>query len=138
MKTTVKIEKEVDIKTLEVEANVRHWEDSIINGVDDEFGYLTPAREGNLWCPIIDIDSGIVKDWPRGTIADIHFKVCDAGVYKLKDENGNVVIEKVGYVPNIMCPNGKGYGDYIIMRIDENGKIENWKADISDFKNDEY
>jgi len=28
----------------------------------------------------------------------------------------------------------RGYGDYIIMDVDENGKIQNWKAKISDFE----
>lgn len=27
-----------------------------------------------------------------------------------------------------MCPEEPGYGDYIIMKIDEDGKIENWSV----------
>ena len=30
-------------------------------------------------------------------------------------------------------PEGRGYGDYIIMNIDENGKIANWKFNPEDF-----
>ena len=138
MKTTVKFEKEVEIKTLEVKAHVRYWEDSEINGVADESGNLTPFANGDLWCPIIDIDSGIIKDWPKGTTAEIHFKVCDNGSYYLKDENGEVVLSiENNYVPGILCPKEDGYGDYIIMDIDENGQIQNWKPDISSFQNEE-
>jgi len=32
-----------------------------------------------------------------------------------------------------MCPEGEGFGDYIKMVIDENGKIKNWKPDFEDF-----
>lgn len=134
MKTLVKIEKEVEIKTIEVIAEVRYWEDAEINGERTKEGELVPFKEGNLWCPIIDIDTGIIKDWPQGTVAKIHFKVCDSGSYYLKDEEGNTVLSiEEYYVPKIMCPKENGYGDYIIMDIDKNGKIQNWKADISSF-----
>lgn len=37
----------------------------------------------------------------------------------------------------ILCvPKKNGYGDYVIMDIDRDGKIENWKADLSDFQDD--
>jgi hypothetical protein len=36
-----------------------------------------------------------------------------------------------------MCPKENGYGDYVIMDIDREGKIANWKADLSDFQDDE-
>jgi hypothetical protein len=29
--------------------------------------------------------------------------------------------------------NGDGYGDYVIMMIDEVGKIANWRADLTAF-----
>lgn len=138
MKTIIKIEKEVDIKILEVKAHVRYWEDSEINGVSDENGGLTPFTNGDLWCPIIDIDSGIIKDWPRGTIAKINFKVCDEGSYFLKDESGETVLSiENDYVPSILCPKKNGYGDYIIMDIDETGKIQNWNQDITSFQESE-
>ena len=31
------------------------------------------------------------------------------------------------YVPAFLSPKEESYGDYIIMDIDENGKIDNWK-----------
>ncbi|WP_255495104.1 hypothetical protein [Dysgonomonas sp. 521] len=37
-------------------------------------------------------------------------------------------------MPEIMCPGGEWDGDYIIMDIDENGIIENWREKlISEF-----
>lgn len=138
MKAKVKVTKEVEIKTLSVKAEVRYWEDAQVNGVCDELGDLIPCRKGDLWCPEIDIDKGIVTNWEIGKKAYVHYKVCDCGTYRLKDENGNIIlsIEK-GYVPEIMCPEENGYGDYIIMEIDENGQIQNWVTDISDFKKED-
>ena len=57
-----------------------------------------------------------------------------ANGYLLKDENGNIVHkEEDGYVPKTLSPKENGYGDYIIMDIDSEGKINNWKFDIDDF-----
>ena len=42
-----------------------------------------------------------------------------------------------GYVPSIMCPEGEGYGDYVIMEIDGDGRIANWKVDLSEFEKSE-
>jgi len=30
-----------------------------------------------------------------------------------------------------MCPADNGYGDYVIMKIDDNGKIDKWRVDLS-------
>lgn len=136
MKAYCKIEKEVEINALLVEAGVRYWEDAFINGISDEKGDLTPCRKGDLWCPIIDINTGIIQDWPIGTTAEIHFKVCDNGSYYLADGlSGGIIYFSIenDYVPSILRPEEDGYGDYIIMSIDENGKIRNWKQDISSF-----
>jgi hypothetical protein len=134
MKIKTKIEKEVNIVTLKVQANVRYWEDSEINGISDENGDLVPFRKGDLWCPQIDIETGIVNNWPKGTKAEIHYKVCDQFSGQFIDENGETVIDiKDEYVPNFMSPKESGFGDYIIMDIDENGKIEYWDIEDSDF-----
>lgn len=135
MKATIKVEKEVDIKTVLVKAHVRYWEDATINGQMDEEGTLTPCREGDMWCPVIDIDTGVITNWTKGVTADVHFKVCDAGSYYLKDAEGNVVLKRENdYVPNSLIPGS--FGDYIIMHIDENGKIANWSPSLDDFNDD--
>lgn len=127
MKVKVKIEKEIEAKYLKVNARVRYWEDSAINGKSDtENGDSIPCKENESWKPIIDIDNGIIINWVKGNTANIHYKVCDAGDYKLTEENGNVIAEYNGYVPNILCPKENGYSDYIIMDIDENGYVQKW------------
>jgi hypothetical protein len=133
MKATIKVEKEVDIKTLHVQAGVRYWEDATVNELADEEGDRIPCRVNDCWCPVIDIDTGVITNWIKGVTADIHYKVCDAGHYELKDIEGEVVATQEGYVPTIMCPEKNGYGDYIKMKVDENGQIANWVPLIDDF-----
>ena len=138
MKTTIKTTLEVEITTLEVRAGVRYWEDATVNGVDDVEGKLIPFRDGDYWCPVIDIDTGIIKDWPSGTTASIHYKVCDDGRYWLKNDDDACILSiEDDYVPDILFPKESGYGDYIILDVDENGHIDGWRADLSDFGVDE-
>lgn len=133
MKVQIKAVKEVEIKTLDVKAGVRYWEDSTVNGVEDETGELMPCRVEDYWCPSIDVDSGKIMNWTKGIKAEIHYKICDDGEYTLRGEDGKKVIAIDGYVPNCMSPKENGYGDYIIMDVDENGVIVDWEFDVSDF-----
>lgn len=135
MKAKIKLEKEVEIKTLSVKAGARYWEDSTVNGVEDETGELIPCRDGDYWCPEIDIETGVVTNWEKGKVARVHYKVCDDGTYHLKDAEGNILLTKEYYVPKILDLDGESFGDYIILQIDENGKISEWNnnPDISDF-----
>jgi hypothetical protein len=117
------------MKYLKVEAGVRYWEDATVNGQEDTNGELIPFRNGDIWEPIIDLENGLIVDWPNGTVANIHYKVCDAGEYWLLDDNMNKVSKYKGhYVPDaLLCYGELGYGDYIIMTIDENGKIQDFQ-----------
>lgn len=134
MKVTIPRLTTVDIKKLKVEAHARYWEDFEVNGVSDDDGKDVPCRVGDMWCPIIDFDSGKVMNWEQGKTADVHIKVCDRGSYYLLDENDEVILSiEENYVPKIMCPKDSGYGDYIIMDIDENGMIKDWVMDLSGF-----
>jgi hypothetical protein len=138
MKIKIKVEKEVDIKYCQVKAQVRYWDDATVDGVEDTEGTLIPCREGELWCPLINIETGVITNWEQGKTADVHFKVCDAGSYYLQDEYGVEVLSiEDDYVPNSLIPGN--YGDYIVMTVDGEGKIKEWKtpADLSDFINDE-
>jgi hypothetical protein len=133
MKRIIKVEKEVDIKFLHVSAGVRYWEDTEVNGIEDETGELIPCRNGEYWEPIIDVDTGIIINWPKGIKANVHYKCCDDGTYTLLDSDKSQIIAKEGYVPDCLCPEEAGYGDYIIMSIDENGHIDGWVAEFDDF-----
>lgn len=122
-----------------VSAGVRYWEDARINGTEDEQGTLVPMRKGDRWCPIIELASGRVLDWPLGVTADLHYKVCDDGEYWLADDN-NAKLAKYGtdptdtsYVPNdILCIGDNGYGDYIILTVGADGLIVGWKPPVID------
>jgi len=56
--------------------------------------------------------------------------------YVIVDENNEQVLHKNGYVPDCLAIEDSGYGDYIIIKVDENGLINNWKFNISDFIDD--
>jgi hypothetical protein len=134
MKITIAVKKTYDAKTLVVDAGVRYWEDAMVNGVYDSDGTLIPFRYGDRWKPIIDIETGQVVNWPKGVRADIHYKVCDDGCYSMLDENGESITAIIDdYVPIIMCPKENGFGDYIIMDIDEEGFIQKWKPSTDGF-----
>ncbi|KXO82691.1 hypothetical protein AYL20_01460 [Acinetobacter venetianus] len=126
----------MDIKAVVVKAHVRYWEDSKINGVGDtEDGASVPCKQGELWCPIINASTGIIENWEIGKTAFIHYKVADGCGWDLLDAEGNVVkSQDDGYVPDCLCPAESGYGDYIIMNINENGQIAKWKFDLDDFQ----
>lgn len=138
MKVKIKVEKEVDLKTIIVHAYPRYWEDAEVNGIEDENGDLIPCSVGDSWKPIIDIDTGIITNWKQGVYAKVHYKVCDMCGWDLLDEKGDIVLQaEDGYVPQTLTPAGVGYGDYIKMNIYENGKIEGWKFNIYDFTNED-
>ena len=122
-----------------VKASVRYWEDSKINGVEDtENGDNMPCKQGDLWCPEINIETGIIENWEIGKTANIHYKVSDCCSWVIQDSNGRVIyFQDDGYVPDTLCPAERGYGDYIIMNIDENGQIDKWKFNIDDFQGDD-
>lgn len=124
----------LDVVFIQVSAEVRYWEDASVNGEEDKDGTLIPLRNGENWEPIIDLSTGVIKDWPAGTSASIHYKVCDQGEYWLLDKDGTRVAKWTGhYVPDdFLCVGSNGYGDYIILEIDDNGRIEGWDAPCPD------
>ena len=135
MKFTIKIQKEVNLWLLAVKARIWYWEDAIINGVNEtEKGDNIPCKEGNLWCLNIIIDTGQIINWTKGVTAKVHYKVCDELSYEILDTARNIIESNEDvYVPDTLSPSGRGYGDYMIMDIDENGYIKNWKFNIYDF-----
>lgn len=110
------------------EAGVRYWEDATVNGVQDEDGTLIPCRVGDIWRAKIDLATGVICDWPSGTTADIHYKVCDNGEYWLLDANGSPIARRDGYVPGVfLCHGDNGYGDYIILKVGSDGQIAHYQ-----------
>lgn len=112
---------------IEVAADVRYWEDALLNGKEDTDGKI-PFRVGSCWEPVIELSTGRILDWPEGVEADIHYKVCDAGYYWLLDESKKRIAKWKGdYVPNdFLCVGDNGYGDYIIFKVGGDGLIIGW------------
>jgi len=137
MKITLKIEKEFDAKFLQVEAGVRYWEDASVNGVEDAEGTLIPCRDGDTWSPTIELGTGKIINWEIGKTADIHYKVCDNGKYILQDESRDHIKTVEDYVISDLAIGESGYGDYIILKISENGYITDWKPTLEDFQDDD-
>lgn len=133
MHIEIHVTKTVEVEFLEVSAGVRYWEDASVDGVEDTDGTLMPLRKGDTWAPIIELGSGIVKNWPAGLTANIHYKVCDQGEYWLLDGDGKRVAKYASdYVPGLLCPLENGYGDYIILKINGEGHISGWRASITE------
>lgn len=140
----LKTKQSVSVKYLRAVCGVRYWEDATVNGVEDADGKLIPRGSGEKdhlgggeWSPVIDLATGKIEGWPEGTTADIHYKVYDDGLYQLLDADRNVVAERNGYVIKMMCPEGGGYGDYVIMTVGADGTIAKWKVDLREFENED-
>ena len=136
----------LDATTILVNAYVRYWEDGTVNGVRDNadcpnMPCAVNGDKGYRWLPIIDIETGKIRNWREGVTASIHYKVCDEFECRIIDEKGGehcLITDYEGYVPEFMYPKECGYGDYIIMDIDENGYIQDWdKAEVRGFIEDE-
>lgn len=139
MKFTMTKPIEVDVKFLQVNAVVRYFEDGKVNGEDDsDDNPLMPCVEDDIWKPLIDIETGQILNWRKGVVADIHYKVCDQCGWELQSGDRETILSADdGYVPRTLCPKENGYGDYIIMDIDENGIIAKWKFRPEDFTEQE-
>lgn len=102
-----------------------------IDGADDDEQnprrpfLFRSARIGSewRWQPTIDVETGIVVGWPRGTVAHIYDKPADDCAVLLDRRNLN----NGGYVPAFLRP-GHDDDDYIVMNIDGEGKIAGWNA----------
>lgn len=139
MKVKIKIIKEVEVKILIADIGVRYWEDALVNYKEDTLGDLIPCRFGDRWRIVIDVEEGIILNWKKGVIADVHYKVCDDGNYYLLDKNDKDIVSKEGYVPKILDLYNQSFGDYVILKIDENGRIAKWnkEASLDDFEQKE-
>lgn len=137
MKMKIKVLQEVDLAIAECWIHARYWEDSLINGVEDDASNpKMPCIEEHLgeqaWHIIINLDNGQIVNWPAGSTAHIHYKSCDENYIDIIDRETCIVKEYEGYVPNFLCPNGAGYSDYVKMDIDEKGFIKNFNNNVDD------
>ena len=144
---------EIEAKFLKVRAGVRYPEDSEfieaendrkVNYIsDDEENPKMPFMEVEYdkyghkkfyWTPTIDLENGVIVNWPKGVKVHVFYKVCDDFECTVYDEYDNEVLHYEGYVPDFMSIEEEGYGDYINMLIDEEGCMEKWKITSSDIR----
>ena len=144
---------EIEAKFLKVKAGVRYPEDSEfieaendrkVNYIsDDEENPKMPFMEVEYdkyghkkfyWTPTIDLENGVIVNWPKGVKVHVFYKVCDDFECTVYDEYDNEVLHYEGYVPDFMSIEEEGYGDYINMIIDENGCIQDWNITSSDIQ----
>lgn len=129
MELYIQESKRVKAKYLELDVAVRYD--------DEDMAYDAPLRDGKSWKAKIDLDSGVILNWPEGKILSFQdMKICDEGIYVLYDKNMKEVARIEGYVPNKLLPGE--YGDYLSLDINEEGKIINWleDANLEDFEQD--
>lgn len=135
MKVTIQEEIVVDFTILKLYAGVRSWHYTKVNNVNDTTnGDNIPCKEDKLWCPIIEIDTGKIVNWKQGTTASIYYKVNNRLRYEIMNRNGHIVaFSNKSFVSKTLCAGASGYEDDIIMNIDENGMIQDWEFEVSDF-----
>jgi hypothetical protein len=115
MKVTIKVPKEVNITHLKI----------VCKPVNEPDG--NPGWFGDTWNVLIDLEYGVIQGWRTNNKVQIHYKVSDGGNYRLLDEYGNTIFELSGvYVPDVLQIDKDGWGDYITMTVNEDGRIENF------------
>lgn len=121
MIVTERVTHEVDATAFRCILPVRYEEEDIPNDY--------PHRKNDVWDITIDIDTGQIRDWPKGVRPlNVGMKVTDNGTYHLI--SGDKVIGTIedDYVPSCIP---EKYGDYVDFNIDGDGKITNWRFDAA-------
>lgn len=163
MKVNITIPHEIDLKYLRATMGVRYWENceyskddgktwfGDFDDIDEESEHIKSliphvlkkdigCEESDYWELIIDLEEGKVLDWPKGFCINTYFKVCDDGEYAFLDKDMNELINITNeydqyYVPDFLALEDSGYGDYVIINIDGDGKIEHFDKMITRIKN---
>ncbi len=125
------------VKFLGCLLGVRYWEDAAVNGLKECNDAPTiPLRtiinnrygkDQEYWNIKVNIETGKILDWPHGTVASVHYKVCDDCYFTLFDKNMEVMKKVESYVPSAIDLYNDSFGDYIIFDIDEEGMIQDWR-----------
>ena len=134
-----KIIKPEDVFYLKLNAYVRYWEDSEVNGEDDysrkdledgkKLKMPFASKDGEYWQPLIDVKRLRIADWPEGMTADIQYKVCDECDFSCLGKDMNKLCR---YMPENYVPKFLQYyddfkdGDYIVMKVGEDGSLQDF------------
>lgn len=145
MELTINKPTKVNVRYILAEIQPRYLEDTTFmidgNEVEDDSsnpriaGITTEFDRDEFDCEDylirwkIDVNTGQIMDW-NGLDAHIHYKVVDQGKYSMLDEDGNKIAsgDFGSYVPEMFEVDDNGYGDYIIMHVNKDGFIQNWKC----------
>lgn len=119
------------------------YNEELCSYTDDWLGELYenkyPLVSKGMWSAIIDLKTHKLLNWKQ-EYGSLYFqaKVCDSGTYFLLDKDKKVICKIADYVPNGLIPEADDCGDYIRLRINDDGTIENWpkEPDFSDFIED--
>lgn len=98
-----------------------------------------PLVSKGVWSGIINLKTHKLLNWkPEYGSLYLQAKVCDSGTYFLLDKDKKTICKIADYVPNGLIPEVDDCGDYIRLRINEGGTIENWfeEPNFSDFMED--
>lgn len=113
----------INVATIDVWLPVRYKEEDIPNDF--------PLRNGDEWEATIEIETGKIRGWPQGKTGKMFMKVCDGGIYTIRDDKDNEIVKTNEYVPSFI-PND--CGDYVDFEINENGIIAKWNMrELEDF-----
>ena len=106
---------------------------------NEEICSYTDAWMGELydmWSGIINLKTHKLLNW-KPEYGDLYLqaKICDSGTYFLLDKDKKAIYKFADYVPNGLIPDSDDCGDYIRLRLNSDGTIENWpeNPDYSDF-----
>ena len=95
-----------------------------------------PLVSKGMWSGIIDLKTHRLLNW-KPEYGDLYFqaKICDSGTYFLLDKDKKAICKIADYVPNGLIPEADDCGDYIRLRINNDGTIKNWSEEpnFSDF-----
>ena len=126
-----------DIKYLKVIINAPYFEDFDVNGNEAESWDDIPScmkGSDNDMEFAIDIETGKILGWDKGTTFVAHAKIRDSGTYFLADEEYNRMIPSLNhYVPSMLDTKGDGYGDYMQFLVNEQGYIVDFKLNFNEF-----
>ena len=119
MKLAVPVWEAIEIKVLRIDIPFRRLN-------EDEAVYFRLPQDSENVRIFIDIDEGRIIGWPEGKTLHLQSKVIDEGAYVLFDEEEKEAgrIDD-NYIPDLI-PNY--YGDYLNLKINSDGVIENWPS----------
>ena len=86
-----------------------------------------PLVAKGMWSGIINLKTYKLLNW-KPEYGDLYLqaKICDSGTYFLLNKGKKVICKIADYVPNNLIPDSDDCGDYIRLRINSDGTIENW------------